>query len=99
MLLVITAQINLVLTVVAADLAQAAEASHTYSSSNNCSYMSGGAGGMFGGGGGAGQYAQGGPGGAAAGGGSSGYDAHSNSEKNHGWGGDGVIFIQYRIII
>lgn len=70
---------------------------HSYSSSNDVAYTSGGAGGMLGGGGGAGQYAQGGPGGQCAGGGASGYDQHSNHEKSISWGGDGLIFIQYKI--
>jgi hypothetical protein len=70
---------------------------HSYSSSNTSAYNSGGAGGMLGGGGGAGQYAQGGPGGQAAGGGASGYDQHPNHERAISWGGDGLIFIQYKI--
>ena len=60
--------------------------------------MTGGAGGILGGGGGAGQYAQGGPGGAAGGGGCAGYGMYPSSSVNHGWGGDGLIFIQYKII-
>ena len=54
---------------------------------------------MLGGGGGAGQYSIGGSGGNAGGGGGSGYNAHPSNTINHGWGGDGLVFIQYRIIL
>jgi hypothetical protein len=53
---------------------------------------------MLGGGGGAPQYSIGGAGGNAGGGGGSGYGAYSQDHVNHGWGGDGLIFIQYKII-
>ncbi|MGA1013474.1 hypothetical protein [Vulcanococcus sp.] len=71
---------------------------NAYSSSNSTGYLCGGNGGVLGGGGGAAQYQQGGAGGNAGGGGGSGYAMYPSSTVNHGWGGDGLIFIQYAII-
>ncbi|MBL1322168.1 MAG: hypothetical protein COA63_014085 [Methylophaga sp.] len=55
-----------------------------------------GNGGMLGGGGGANQYSYPGHGGNAAGGGGTGYD--KGPEYGNGWGGDGLIIIQYNLI-
>ena len=68
-----------------------------YSSSATNSYMVAGNGGILGGGGGAPQYSVGGAGGNAGGGGGSGYGAYPTDHCNHSWGGDGLIFIQYKI--
>ena len=59
----------------------------------------GGSGGILGGGGGAGCYNIGGCGGNAGGGGGSGYNMYPNSNVGHGEGGDGIVFIQYKIIL
>ena len=59
--------------------------------------MIAGNGGILGGGGGAPQYGIGGAGGNAGGGGGSGYGAYPADHCNHSWGGDGLIFIQYKI--
>ena len=58
----------------------------------------GGCGGVLGGGGGVGQYSHGGAGGAAGGGGGSGYDPNQSTDSGIGQGGDGLIFIQYKLI-
>ena len=58
--------------------------------------MSSGNGGILGGGAGAPQYCQAGNGGNAGGGGGSGYNGQNS---RWGMGGDGLVFIQYKIIL
>ena len=67
-----------------------------FTASNTNAYICAGNGGILGGGGGAPQYCQAGNGGNAGGGGGSGYDGRNNK---FGMGGDGLIFIQFKITI
>jgi hypothetical protein len=68
-----------------------------YSSGATYAYMLAGNGGVLGGGGGAGQYCAGGNGGNAGGGGGSGYQF--GTATGHGLGGDGLIILQYALIL
>ena len=79
---------------------------HSYESSNDVAWWVGGTGGVLGGGGGGGQYCTGGSGGNAGGAGSNGYDGRvgynqASNNYNNWWGsqrgGDGLIFIQYKV--
>lgn len=81
----------------------------SYDSSNHNAWWFGGNGGVLGGGGGAGQYSTGGSGGNAGGAGCTGYDGRVGGNQQNAvgttgdqlWGsqrgGDGLIFIQYKV--